>query len=847
MQGLLHCHDTTRLTLGRNSTQEGLVATELIRLFVEDLHGFRVVAEFERNIRQQVGLSVVCAKVSIVDAINKGIIKLTLAETKQIKTLGLNKSTIHAVLTIKELDNITTAITHSVIITHTEILKSLNETTLNITSLSCLTSSINETFTTTHGVEVELLRGETLEVRVFDETTRLGTKIILVKVRQGTVAETKRNTLTLNVLLTYTTHNLRNVNETSLGTRGHSGLEVVFRSKRLDRLLTGVITSLVETNVHMILETLLHSTSRLDLEHSALTLFDEISDLELGSFKNVTNLGQGGVISHCITNTNGETVVENEVVANLLNLVHENTGNLRTHFVKARVHQATLFSTECRLVNNTSDDFTILNEYLCIFRVKITRKLLLVVMAVSACSQVDTMRDDLAEHLLTSPQSMVASSACLIWDHNGWNRDVTCEVLDPHELVKDLIAVKKNVTASHAPRSQKGVLHNTHDRTVTLGGDNHLVHHHVGFCLGTGCQALRHVQVHLITIKISVVRGRHTKVHAESGPVHDTDTMSHDTHLVQRWLTVEEHNIIVGKVTFHNPSSLEHNVIRVAVTQIHFQTLIVDNVACTGVLVRTILDKSFEALEVERGDSLWHGQIESNRPGHTDLVNTQVGICRNHSTGRKIHTFTHEVTTHTTLLTNKTLTKRFQRLSALLACLSLVRQLVIHKGGAVVLQHLDILIQHVICVTISLTVEHGQVGLDNVTQLVSKIILTASSTTHTHTGAHLGWRHREDLKNEPGRMAPLGVKAQLANIIIGYLFEDLKSLLSGESLLSLSSSRNLIFVCLFTKVHHDLKTILAVARLRQLRARAGSKTRRKFAERSEPVLAVEELELFPRD
>ena len=59
------------------------------------------------------------------------------------------------------------------------------------------------------------------------------------------------------------------------------------------------------------------------------------------------------------------------------------------------------------------------------------------------------------------------------------------------------------------------------------------------------------MEVHFITIKVSVVGGGHTEVETERGPGEDFDTMTHHGHLVKSGLTVEDDNIIVDKVTLH--------------------------------------------------------------------------------------------------------------------------------------------------------------------------------------------------------------------------------------------------------------------------------------------------------
>jgi hypothetical protein len=69
------------------------------------------------------------------------------------------------------LNDIAIRIPDGPIIPNLEILHGFDQTTLNVPSLGSLDGSINQTFSTTHGVEPELLRRQTSQIRVLDETS----------------------------------------------------------------------------------------------------------------------------------------------------------------------------------------------------------------------------------------------------------------------------------------------------------------------------------------------------------------------------------------------------------------------------------------------------------------------------------------------------------------------------------------------------------------------------------------------------------------------------------------------------------------------------------------------------
>ncbi|KAI6761227.1 hypothetical protein HG531_001780 [Fusarium graminearum] len=77
--------------------------------------------------------------------------------------LILNDHSIETVFAIKELNNVAQRITNSTIVARRKVFKSLDQSSLNVTSFSSLDRSINETFSTSHGVEEKLARGKTTQ------------------------------------------------------------------------------------------------------------------------------------------------------------------------------------------------------------------------------------------------------------------------------------------------------------------------------------------------------------------------------------------------------------------------------------------------------------------------------------------------------------------------------------------------------------------------------------------------------------------------------------------------------------------------------------------------------------
>ena len=123
--------------------------------------------------------------------------------------LELHERSIHPVLPVSQLYQVAIRVPNGPIVVDHEPLHGFDQTTLDVPRPGGLNGRVDETLTTTHGVEVELVRSETGEVGVLHEALALGTVVVLDKVRQGAVTEAEWDSLPLNVLLTNTGNDLQ--------------------------------------------------------------------------------------------------------------------------------------------------------------------------------------------------------------------------------------------------------------------------------------------------------------------------------------------------------------------------------------------------------------------------------------------------------------------------------------------------------------------------------------------------------------------------------------------------------------------------------------------------------------
>lgn len=78
-----------------------------------------------------------------------------------------------------------------------------------ITRLSSFDGCVDQTFSASHGMKEKLSWCETGQIRVLHKTSTLWTIVIFNEVRECAMLETKGDSLTLNVLLTHHSNNLK--------------------------------------------------------------------------------------------------------------------------------------------------------------------------------------------------------------------------------------------------------------------------------------------------------------------------------------------------------------------------------------------------------------------------------------------------------------------------------------------------------------------------------------------------------------------------------------------------------------------------------------------------------------
>ncbi|GBE61230.1 CDP-glycerol:poly(glycerophosphate) glycerophosphotransferase, putative [Babesia ovata] len=208
------------------------------------------------------------------------------------------------------------------------------------------------------------------------------------------------------------------------------------------------------------------------------------------------------------------------------------------------------------------------------------------------------------------------------------------------------------VSARELADTQQGVLHDTHDRTVTLRGDNLLRHKHEVFYLRTRFVRLGEMEVHFVSIEIRIVRRGYRQVQTERRVRQDLATVSHDTHLVKRRLPIKQDEVTILQMPLYAVTVLQLQVARpLHVAQVKARPIVTNDELGAWPLVRTHFNLGSQTLKVERSHGLTERKCHGDGLRHADDVDGKVGVTRDDSTRREVHTLSHKVATQPSVLT----------------------------------------------------------------------------------------------------------------------------------------------------------------------------------------------------
>jgi len=160
------------------------------------------------------------------------------------------------------------------------------------------------------------------------------------------------------------------------------------------------------------------------------------------------------------------------------------------------------------------------------------------------------------------------------------------------------VLLEEAVASREGTRAEKGILHDAHDGLVRLWRHDAARREHDLGALGARLVRLQHVHVHLVAVKVGIVRRGTAEIHPEGGVGHNLDAVAHDRHFVQRRLPVEHDDVAVLHVPLHLVPGLQR-LLDVWLRQVETQTVVADDVACAGQRRRPIFNELLQLGDVE--------------------------------------------------------------------------------------------------------------------------------------------------------------------------------------------------------------------------------------------------------
>ena len=162
----------------------------------------------------------------------------------------------------------------------------------------------------------------------------------------------------------------------------------------------------------------------------------------------------------------------------------------------------------------------------------------------------DVVGDDEGHQVLATE----ASFASVVLD--GFRQVAT--VVDVAEHLKRVALGDEAVLATAGQQVSTGnvVVDAADHSTAVAGRQDVFLHAHEDLGFSTGFLRLNDVEVHLVTVEVSVVGRTHSEVEPEGLAFHDAHLVHHHGHPVQRWLPVEDGDVAVDQVALNGDTGL---------------------------------------------------------------------------------------------------------------------------------------------------------------------------------------------------------------------------------------------------------------------------------------------------
>ena len=692
---------------------------------------------------------------------------------RELDLLLLELGAVHSVLAKQEVRDAAVGAADRLVVLAPQVLHRLDELALNVACLRRLDGRVNEPDAAAHRVEKELVGREAVQVRVLHKAAGLEAVVVLAKVGEGAVLEGVGDALALDRLLAEAANHLGNVNGLALA----PGVDHILEPARvrLQNLLGGVVANLVRGALDNELLVRRRRLARLVLEAAVVDALHLVLDRLFTLLHDLLDLLLDLVAHHQVAHAHREAAVVHVGRHHPADVVNQVARRRRAAVLKGHVHQPLRLRRERLLADRPALHHAVADDALLaqvdVERIRQDARVRLVARHVRA-------RRRLARGLELAPR-----------------------LGRPHQRVHKLPATKgaRRLLAEQV-RAQHRVLDGRDARRRLRGANELPVDGRERLELRRRLHRLRHVHVHLVAVKVGVVRARRVDAQAERlAQVHRLDAVAHHRHLVQRRLAVEQDRVAGQQVPVDDVANLQ--VVRLLLQQVAVVVAreelerqppavgLLDD-ARARVLVRARADHPPQPLQVERVDALGERHVHTHIERHAQLVQLEERVGRDDRPRRKVDALAHQVPADAALLGLEPLPNRLEGPAAPL--LGLVdAALVVNERRHVVLEDVPPALDHPrvdgrvrlrnnAVLGVLLLARHlveflfqHLVALDNVNVLVREVVLRPRLLALLlDRRAHAGGRDRKHRANHPLGARVLRVKANEPAVVVREALEQ---------------------------------------------------------------------------
>ena len=320
---------------------------------------------------------------------------------------------------------------------------------------------------------------------------------------------------------------------------------------------------------------------------------------------------------------------------------------------------------------------------------------------------------------------------------------------------------------SDAVDARHGVLKQLNDWAVRAGADDVPQHgRQVPQLCGRG-NRLGHVHVHLVTVKVCVIRASGRDVETERGIRQNHHAVRHHRGLVQRRLAVEEHNVSIQQMAVHHIALAEIQSLGIHEAQRHRALVLLEEHRLGArVLIGSVADVAHQTVAVVDAHNLGEGQVHGNLQRHTQLVQLDIGVGRNDGAGGEVHALAHQVSTDTARLGTEAGLESAERTARPLGRRCHALDVVVDIGGHIILQKRSVAINDLRRLALVHAVTQALVVAEDRNQNVRQIVLHALVVVHHHGRADRQRRNGKHRAHHPLRAGEQRIEAEGLAVLV---------------------------------------------------------------------------------